>query len=58
MARQAVKRYGRPLASAVDSHRIYRWVTRQSYRDMVTNAEADARVQCRRALRCSASGIL
>jgi hypothetical protein len=58
MARQAVKRYGRPLASAVDNHRIYRWVTRQSYRDKVTNAEADARVQCRRALRRLAIGIL
>jgi hypothetical protein len=58
MARQAVKRYGRPLASAVDNHRIHRWVIPQSYRDTVTNAEADARVQCPRALRRLAISIL
>jgi hypothetical protein len=58
MLRWAVERCGRPLASAVDNHRICRWVTRQSYRDTVTNAEADARVQCRRALRRLAIGIL
>jgi hypothetical protein len=58
MVRQVVKRYGRPLVSAVDNHRIDRWVTRQSYRDTVTTAEADARVQWRRALRRLATGIL
>jgi hypothetical protein len=58
MARQAVRRYGRPLASAVDNHHICRWVTRQSYRDTVTNAEADTQLQCRRALRRLAMGVL
>jgi hypothetical protein len=58
MPRQAVKPDGRPLASAVDNPLIYRRVTRQSCRDTVTNAEADARVQCRQALRRLAISIL
>jgi hypothetical protein len=55
MVRQAVERYGRPLASSVDNRLIY---PHQSYRATMTTAEADARVQCRLALRRLAIGIL
>jgi hypothetical protein len=56
--RQTVQAYGRPLAYDGDNHSLFRWVTHQSDRDTVTTAEAEARVQCRRALRSLDMGIL
>jgi hypothetical protein len=58
VGRQTVPAYGRPLADDVDHHRSFRWVTHQSYRDTVTTAEADARVQFRRVLRSLDMGII